>query len=540
MTIVSQPEPASVAETVALASDLPEGWVEATLDRLLQTVESGSRPKGGVRGIKEGIPSIGGEHLDENGGFRFQSIKFVPHWFFERMNRGRIQTGDILIVKDGATTGKVVLVRDNFPYNPAVVNEHVFICRPPVGVCPPFLFYFLFSKEGQDRILENFRGSAQGGINQSFAPGTVVPLAPLMEQKRIVAKVEQLLARVNAARERLAKVPVTLKHFRQSVLAAACSGRLTAEWRDRNFGVEPASERLRTILAERRAKWEATELFRMKSRGSLPRKDKWKKKYRGPLSPSINNLPELDETWTWATIDQVTAHEPNAITDGPFGSNLKTAHYTEVGPRVIRLQNIGDGIFIDEHAHISDEHFEKLAKHRIFHGDVIIATLGDPITRSCDLPDHIGPAIVKADCIRLKPHHDLAVRRYTAYTLNDHSTRMRMAEVVHGVGRARLNLREVKAIPVPLPPLVEQHEIVRRVEALFKLADIIEKRVSAATAQAEKLVQAILAKAFRGELVPTEAELARREDRSYEPASALLAKIEAQRENVNPQRKRGR
>lgn len=540
MTVVSQPEPASTTESVVLAPDLTEGWVETTLDQLLQTLESGSRPKGGVRGIKEGIPSIGGEHLDDNGGFRFQSIKFVPHRFFKRMNRGQIQAGDILIVKDGATTGKVALARDDFPYNPAVVNEHVFICRPAGGVYPPFLFYFLFSKEGQDRILENFRGSAQGGINQSFAPGTVVPLAPLIEQKRIVAKVEHLLAGVNAARERLAKVPEIVKRFRQAVLAAACSGRLTADWRAMNFCVDSASEKLRTILAERRAKWEATELIKMKSRGSLPRNDKWKKKYKGSSDPSINNLPELDETWTWATIDQVTAHEPNAITDGPFGSNLKTAHYTEVGPRVIRLQNIGDGIFIDEHAHISDEHFEKLGKHRIFPEDVIIAVLGNPIPRACVLPDHVGPAIVKADCIRLKPHHDLAVRRYMAYTLNDHSTRMRMAEVVHGVGRARLNLREVKAIPVPLPPLVEQREIVRRVETMFKLADAIEKRVAMATVHAEKLTNALLVKAFRGELVSTEAELACREGRSYESACALLAKIEVRRKDVKPQRKRGR
>jgi type I restriction enzyme S subunit len=77
-------------------------------------------------------------------------------------------------------------------------------------------------------------------------------------------------------------------------------------------------------------------------------------------------------------------------------------------------------------------------------------------------------------------------------------------------------------------PLAEQHEIVRRVEALFQLADAIEKRVAAATARADKLTQAILAKAFRGELVPTEAELARRKGRAYEPASVLLERIKAQ------------
>jgi type I restriction enzyme S subunit len=84
------------------------------------------------------------------------------------------------------------------------------------------------------------------------------------------------------------------------------------------------------------------------------------------------------------------------------------------------------------------------------------------------------------------------------------------------------------------------HEIVRRVDALFQLADRVEKRVSAATARADKLTQAILAKAFRGELVPTEAELARQEGRDYEPASALLERIRAEREAGHDGRKQGK
>jgi type I restriction enzyme S subunit len=263
----------------------------------------------------------------------------------------------------------------------------------------------------------------------------------------------------------------------------------------------------------------------MKTRDVLHKK--LKQKYKEPSKPILMDLPIIDDTWTWATMDQLTTHEPNAITDGPFGSNLKTEHYREAGPRVIRLQNIGDGIFFDEYAHISPEHFEKLNKHCIFSGDVAIAALGDPVPRACIIPPHVGPAIVKADCIRFKPHPDLADCSYVRYALNDQATRRRMTEVVHGVGRARLNLAEIKAISISLPPLVEQEEIVRRVETLLRLADSIEKRVTVATSRANKLTQAILGKAFRGELVPTEAELARREERSYEPASALLARIKA-------------
>ena len=78
--------------------------------------------------------------------------------------------------------------------------------------------------------------------------------------------------------------------------------------------------------------------------------------------------------------------EPNAITDGPFGSNLKTSHYTDAGPRVIRLQNIGDGFFVDGSAHISQTHFNTLRKHEIVAGDLAIAALGETLPRSCVAP----------------------------------------------------------------------------------------------------------------------------------------------------------
>jgi type I restriction enzyme S subunit len=98
-----------------------------------------------------------------------------------------------------------------------------------------------------------------------------------------------------------------------------------------------------------------------------------------------------------------------------------------------------------------------------------------------------------------------------------------------GVAVRGVNIGDVRVLQIAVPSLPEQREIVRRVEALFKLADAIEKRVEAATKRADKLTQAILGKAFRGELVPPEAELARREGRTYEPASALLERIRAKR-----------
>jgi type I restriction enzyme S subunit len=112
-------------------------------------------------------------------------------------------------------------------------------------------------------------------------------------------------------------------------------------------------------------------------------------------------------------------------------------------------------------------------------------------------------------------------------------------EGVTGSAQPTLPLGNLRRLNVPIPPLEEQQEIVRRVEALFRLADTIESRVAAATKRANKLTEAILGKAFRGELVPTEAELARREGRKYEPASVLLERIKSKRENLVTVRRNG-
>lgn len=171
---------------------LPEGWEWKRLIDALLTLESGSRPKGGADNISEGVPSIGGEHLNKDGGFIFENIKFIPKEFYGDMRRGRIEIGDVLVVKDGATTGKVSLVRDDYPYQESAVNEHVFICRPDQKyVLAEYLFYNLFSPMGKNKILRSFHGAAQGGINTQFANNYEIPLPPLPTQRRIVSLLEK-------------------------------------------------------------------------------------------------------------------------------------------------------------------------------------------------------------------------------------------------------------------------------------------------------------------------------------------------------------
>lgn len=314
------------------------------------------------------------------------------------------------------------------------------------GILSEYLCYFMRTDKLRDFLAMN--ASGVGGSLMRVKPNTLAdypfPLAPFPEQQRIVTEIEKQLTRLDAGLTALKRAQANLQRYKAAVLKAACEGRLVpteaelarAEGRD----YEPAGQLLQRILAERRVKW--------------------KQNYRELREPDTEGLPELPGGWCWATVEQLAAHEPNSITDGPFGSKLKTAHYTDSGPRVIRLQNIGDGEFRDEEAHIGEDHFDTLRKHEVFAGDLVVAALGSTLPRACIIPEFVGLAVVKADCIRFKPHPSLADARYLNVALNSEPLKKIAARIVHGIGRPRLNQQEIRALPVPLPPLREEYEFV--------------------------------------------------------------------------------
>lgn len=201
-------------------NELLKNWKQEPLKEVLETLESGGRPKGGAQ--KEGIPSIGGEHLNSNGRFNFETMKFVPENYFKAMNRGLIKKEDVLIVKDGATTGKTSFVDKNFPYENSAVNEHVFIARPNIKLFPKYLFYFLYSGNGQQQLKKCITGSAQGGINLSILDhiSIIYPESKDM-QVLIVSAIETQFTRLDEAVKNLKIVKQKLEIYRKSVLKKA-------------------------------------------------------------------------------------------------------------------------------------------------------------------------------------------------------------------------------------------------------------------------------------------------------------------------------
>jgi len=159
---------------------------QVPLSEWIYKLESGARPKGGVKKGSGDIPSLGAEHLADDGGFNFDNLKLIPSEFYQTLGKGRIRYKDILIVKDGATTGKVSFVGDDFPYEEAAINEHVFRLRIDEAKADPgFVFRFLQSPIGQAAIQKDFRGATVGGIGRTFVEKVFLPSINLAEQKRI-------------------------------------------------------------------------------------------------------------------------------------------------------------------------------------------------------------------------------------------------------------------------------------------------------------------------------------------------------------------
>lgn len=164
-----------------------------SIKNIYNKIETGARPTGGVGNIDSGAFSLGGEHIgNDNGHISLSTPKYVPTEFYHNSQKGIIKKYDILICKDGALTGKVALVRDEFNNNPAMINEHVFLLRNENLTLQKYMFNFLFSKLGQSLLKSNITGSAQGGLNSSNLKNIKIPFPPENIQKNIVEECDKI------------------------------------------------------------------------------------------------------------------------------------------------------------------------------------------------------------------------------------------------------------------------------------------------------------------------------------------------------------
>ncbi|MFH5330217.1 N-6 DNA methylase [Campylobacter coli] len=167
-------------------------------------IQTAKRPSGGVGKYENGALSLGGEHIDNKSGYiKLDNPKYVPIEFYESFalqDKGIVKQFDILICKDGALTGKIAMVRNEFIRKSAMINEHIFLLRCDNIAKQKYLFYILHSYSGQQALKSKITGSAQGGINKTNLESILIPNADFEIQKQIVAECEKVEEQYNTIR----------------------------------------------------------------------------------------------------------------------------------------------------------------------------------------------------------------------------------------------------------------------------------------------------------------------------------------------------
>lgn len=206
---------------------LPKGWNQLPLKQFIVGMTSGSRPSGGSESDATGVFSLGGEHIDDHGGLRFDNMTYVPRSFFEAIRENAVvESNDTLLNKDGANTGKVAFVDETFPFAEACINEHVFRIRADRSkVADRNLFYFLLSGLGQAQLSKYIQGSAQPGINQRF-PKFLLMRVPtdFDEQTRIAETMKAADEHIRSIEEQIRKAERVKTALLQSLFVAGLPG----------------------------------------------------------------------------------------------------------------------------------------------------------------------------------------------------------------------------------------------------------------------------------------------------------------------------
>ena len=307
----------------------------------------------------------------------------------------------------------------------------------------------------------------------------------------------------------LRRAQANLKRYRASVLKAACEGRLVpteaelARSEGRDF--QSAAALLERILSERRARWESQE----KRRG----------KYKEPSAPDASALPESPEGWVWATVDQL-------LSRSEYGTSVKCS-YEAKGLPVLRIPNIVAGEIDLTDIKYATQPVTIDSETSLAKGDVLMCRTNGSVRL-------VGKtAVVNSD---LEPYHGFASyllrfrlmetefipKWFHIYSTSRLGRAFIEQNAASSAGQNNVSLSLIHTMPIPLPPLAEQHRIVAEVERRLSVVQQAEATVEASLARAERLRRSILKQAFSGKLVP--------QDPGDEPASALLERIRAERE----------
>ncbi len=467
--------------------ELPEGWVWTKLGEII-AFEYGKGLTADKREQKGEIPVYG-----SNGIVGYHSIPLIEK--------------PCLIIGRKGAAGYVHISKA-----PCWAIDTTYYIIPPDDLNLVFL-YFLLSTLNLNSL---DKSTAIPGLNRNDAYFLNIPLPPLPEQRAIVSKIEQLFSDLDNGINNFKKAQAQLKLYRQSVLKAACEGKLVpteaelarAEGRE----YEAADVLLARILKERREKWNG------------------KGKFKEPEAPELNGVSELPEGWCWVNVGQIAIVGTGATpltSKKEYYENGSIPWITSGALNELYIKEPGN--FVTEMA-LKETNISMYPKHTI-----LVAMYGEGKTRGKCSELLIEATTNQAIAALVLDGTSEACRSFLKNFLikNYDNTRMQS----FGGVQPNLNLGLVKKIIIPLPPLAEQRRIVAEVERRLSVSDKMEATITESLQKAESLRQSILKKAFEGKLLNKKELEKARNAPDWEPAEKLLERIKAEKMNIKTKNK---
>ncbi|MEQ9235372.1 restriction endonuclease subunit S [Coleofasciculus sp. E2-BRE-01] len=435
-------------------SNIPDGWIYTLLSEIA-LIQMGQSPNSRSYNDKgEGLPFFQGK---ADFGKLFPTVR---KWCTEPERVA--EEGDILL-SVRAPVG---------PTNLAAEKCCIGRGLAAIQAIPPFHQKYLlhYFRHIEPWLSQQGTGTTFAGIGSKIIQNLEISVAPLSEQKGIADQLDSLLARVDACRDRLEQIPRILEGFRQAVLAAAISGKLTQDWREISASIEE-------------------------------------------LEPNSNDLPS---SWEWKLMREVGKIQLGRQRAPKYHSGQHMRPY-------LRVQNIFEDRIDLSDVMEMDFPPEDFEKYQLVYGDILLNEGQSPefLGRPAMYRDELPGACFTNTLIRFRAfdtvNRDFALLVFRHYM---HCGRFsREGKITTNI--AHLSAGRFSNIEFPLPPLDEQQEIVRRASTLLTYADRIEARYQNALTRVEQLTPTLLSKAFRGELVP--------QAPNDEPVSVLLERIRAER-----------
>ena len=414
----------------------------------------------------------------------------------------RLLPTDTVLFSSRAPIGYVAIASQ-----PVATNQGFKSFVLPDKIDSSFVYYYF--KCARETIEGLGGGTTFKEISGAAAAKIPLALAPLAEQRRIVAEIETQFTRLDASVAALRRALANLKRYRASVLKDACEGRLVpteAELaRSEGREYESAAVLLERILGERRARWESQE----KRRG----------KYKEPSAPDTSTLPQLLEGWAWAAAEQLLARSE-------YGTSVKCS-YDASGLPVLRIPNIVAGEIDLTDVKYATKPVPVDSETALAKGDVLMCRTNGSVRL-------VGKTAVVNS--QMEPYHGFASyllrfrlvetevlpKWFHLYATSQLGRTFIEQNAASSAGQNNVSLSLIHTMPIPLPPLAEQQRIVAEVERRLSMVQQAEATVEASLTRAERLRQSILKQAFSGRLVP--------QDPDDEPASVLLERIRTERE----------